>query len=419
MDCHPHPSRICLTVRLVARSRERAPGPVETRSRPHRGQTGMVSTVVLFLIVSISISMFLAIASPQSRAREFDRVTQQALAEATRALIGRAAMDQNRPGSLPCPDTNNDGIAELLVGPHCPKNLGRLPWRTLGLPALADASGEVLWYALSPSLRDHASAQPINSDTAGDLNVSGTMTAPGLAAVVIAPGRALNEQVRNKANENDPAHYLEGENASFETSPSLNLEFQIVAASEAFNDGVQPISRQHLFNAVEWRVANEIRTVLRRYYTTNGYFPYANDYASGSTGPFNCKPGEMRGRLPNPDLPDISATCPGHADWGAGLSVTPPPWFFANGWHLLTYYAPAPGCTHPAKACSGTGLLMVNNANNRHAVVIVGSGAIAAFGQRRPCISQADCIEQPAAAMDRYLRQSITTTFNDKVAVLP
>ena len=29
------------------------------------------------------------------------------------ALIGRAAADINRPGSLPCPDVNDDGIAEL------------------------------------------------------------------------------------------------------------------------------------------------------------------------------------------------------------------------------------------------------------------------------------------------------------------
>jgi hypothetical protein len=324
-------------------------------------------------------------------------------------------MDDDRPGSLPCPDLNNDGEAESLLGSDCPKNLGRLPWRTLGLPRLTDAAGEVLWYALSPSLRDDASAQPINSDTPGLINITGTITGSGIAALLIAPGPAVSGQVRSTGNLNDPAHYLEGENSFFETSASHNLHFQTAAATSIFNDRVEPITGQQLFNTVEWRVANELRIILQRYYTTNGYFPYANDYASGTSGTFACKTGELRGRLPNPSTLDISATCPDNVDWGSPL----PAWFFSNGWHLLTYYAPAPACTHATPACTGSGLLTVNGLVNRHAVIIVASAAITALGQPRPCISQTDCIEQPSAGMDQYQRQMVTTGFNDKLVVLP
>ena len=324
-------------------------------------------------------------------------------------------MDDNRPGSLPCPDTDDDGIAEMLSGPNCPSNVGRLPWRTLELPDLRDGSGERLWYALSPSLRDDDSAQPINSVsvTAGLLSVAGTAPATEVAAVIIAPGSALAGQLRNPANANSPAHYLEGQNADGDNT------YETASSSAGFNDLVTTISRQQLFNVVEWRVANEIRRTLLRYYTTNGYFPFANDYASGTTGTFQCKPGEMRGRLPNPNSMDISASCSGNADWNSGLSTPPPAWFFANGWHLLTYYALASACVHSTPACAGAGFLSVNGVAGKHAVVIVGSVALSTLGQPRPCAAATDCIEQQFATSDLYSRQAVSSGFNDKVAVIP
>src|SRR5688572_33057105 len=99
--------------------------------------------------------------------------TRAALAEGKQALVGRAVADNDRPGSLPCPDavTNvvgnvpNDGIADALAGNDCPSYIGRLPWRTLGLPDLRDEHVERLWFALSPTFRDHVTAQPLNSAT--------------------------------------------------------------------------------------------------------------------------------------------------------------------------------------------------------------------------------------------------------------
>ncbi|WP_374418929.1 hypothetical protein, partial [Stutzerimonas kunmingensis] len=87
------------------------------------------------------------------------------LARAKEALIARAVTDANRPGSLPCPDTVGDGKSAMFTLTQCPSYVGWLPWVTLDLPELTDDTGTRLWYALSPTLRDDDSAQPINSDT--------------------------------------------------------------------------------------------------------------------------------------------------------------------------------------------------------------------------------------------------------------
>ena len=54
------------------------------------------------------------------RAVKADAKTRAALDYARQALIGRAIGDANRPGSLPCPDLDDDGSAELFVGSACP-----------------------------------------------------------------------------------------------------------------------------------------------------------------------------------------------------------------------------------------------------------------------------------------------------------
>ena len=366
-------------------------------------QTGLAVAVILVGLATAALTALLTFASPAGSSLYSDRQTDEALAQARWALIGRAATDDNRPGSLPCPDTNDDGIAELLSGNVCPSNVGRLPWRTLGLAPLRDASGELLWYALSPSLTDDDSYEPINSNTLGNINVIGSVPATDVAAVVIAPGASLSGQDRN-ANPNAPAHYLEGENADG------NNTYQTATASPTFNDRIAVVTRAQLFDVVEWRVANEMRATLRTYYDNNGFYPYANDPAGSD---FTCTEGRLAGRVPNPDTASIS--CPDHPNWNNGLGRLPPAWFFANDWHLITYYALAPGCTKDNPTCGGSVFLQVNGVGNMHAVIIVGSRPLSP--QNPSCVGSL-CIEQPSAASNQYQRQGISTSFNDKVAVV-
>ncbi|MCC7081599.1 MAG: hypothetical protein IT530_13085 [Burkholderiales bacterium] len=373
-----------------------------------RKQKGLVLAVILIVLASTMVAAILAFASPAATSADRDKFTQDAFLQARAALISRAARDANRPGSLPCPDIDNDGIAEIFTGADCPSYVGRLPWQTLGLPDLRDSTGERLWYALSPAMRDaYAGAPALNSDTPGSIVVAGPTPASDVVAVVISPGAALIGQNRS-ANVNNAAYYLEDENNNGDDA------YVTAPASSTFNDRLLVITREQLFHAVEWRVANEIRATLEKYYGSNGYLPFANDPSSAGVA---CTEGLLSGRIPNPDSSTgTTIDCSGHANWDSGLGRAPPTWFFANQWHLLTYYALAPACALPSVGCTGSGWLTVNGVGGKRGVVIVGSRVLSV--QTPPCIGSI-CIEQPSAGANQYRRAGLSTTFNDKLAVIP
>ena len=208
------------------------------------------------------------------------------LAKAREALISRAASDANHPGSLPCPDavTNipgnnipNDGIADLLSGTACPSAIGRLPWRTLGLPDLRDADGERLWYLLATAYQD-STAKIINPSTGGQIagyecteNAPASPVWPCAAprlvspapwvAVIFAPGKLLPGQHRDAAHTGDVLQFLESYNAA----EPLKLR---TAAGGAHNDRLSGITADDLFAIVQRRVAREVQSALSLYRTT-------------------------------------------------------------------------------------------------------------------------------------------------------
>lgn len=247
-------------------------------------QKGMALLILVAIVSMGVIYIFVKALNQTTVSLARNKQTFAALAEAKVALIGRAASDDNRPGSLPCPDTDNDGIAELLVGQNCPVYIGRLPWKTLGLSDLRDGNGERLWYALSANFRDASAVQPLNSDTLGQLIVTGATPASNVIAIIFAPGPTIGSQVRDTANENIVGNYLEGENAS---TPFDNT-FTSSGPVDNFNDQLMTITHSELFsvveNAVEKRMESQIKPYLINggtgYYDTWGAFPFAAAFAS-------------------------------------------------------------------------------------------------------------------------------------------
>ncbi|MCB4360760.1 hypothetical protein [Quatrionicoccus australiensis] len=227
---------------------------------------------------------------------------QQTLAEtllrARDALIARAVTDDNRPGSLPCPDLvtdstgwNNypdDGKADMFTMTRCPSYIGRLPWLTLDQPELRDDSNNHLWYALSPSLRDDDSAQPINSESSMAVQVDSQKE---IAAIIFAAQTPLPGQLRPS---NKPADYLDGENGNGDDHTYVSGP-----PGARFNDRLQVISRQDLMAAVEKRVANEVRNCLDRHADAPGNtahrYPWPAPLSSTSG---QGKAGSFFGRLP-------------------------------------------------------------------------------------------------------------------------
>jgi type II secretory pathway pseudopilin PulG len=169
------------------------------------------------------------------------------------ALVARAAADLNRPGSLPCPDVNNDGLstpAPDWTGSTCATYIGRVPWKTLDLPDLRDADGERFWYALSPVFRDSTSAGTLNSDTVGTLtvNLTGTPPVTNVVAIIFAPGASLPGQNRNPANTvamSELPHYLDADNNNADAT------YQAGPETATFNDELLVITRDMLMPAVE------------------------------------------------------------------------------------------------------------------------------------------------------------------------
>jgi len=198
------------------------------------------------------------------------------LQQAKAALIGYAAQKasmpgENGPGSLPCPEakanigTTDEGIAASVCTLPA---VGRLPWRTLGLPKLFDASGEPLWYVASPGWAKPNSTTNtvINSESAGQLVLD---AAADIVALVVAPGRPLAVQAsanctaRNQARTTpsstiDFRDYLECQNAS---SPA-DSAFASTGPDGSFNDQALAVASLEVLPGVEAAVASRFAREL-------------------------------------------------------------------------------------------------------------------------------------------------------------
>ncbi|HET9042562.1 MAG TPA: hypothetical protein VFN70_05400 [Burkholderiales bacterium] len=217
----------------------------------------LLALVILVLGSLYGLTRGLSQATAQTKHDDHD---QAVLRQARDALVARAALDLNRPGSLPCPDSNDDGVADLLAGNVCPTYIGRLPWQTLRLPDLRDSTGERLWYVLSQPFTD-SSASVINSDTQGTVVMTGLAPAANVIALVFAPGTALGGQDRSAVGKNIAANYLEDENR--DAANNTYVARTVCVASDcvggAFNDKVLAIGARDLFPVVENMVARRLR----------------------------------------------------------------------------------------------------------------------------------------------------------------
>lgn len=289
----------------------------------------MVMLVILILGASAMLLNALNSATPQlARAR----VTADALAQAKEALIGRAVADNNHPGSLPCPDTHAPSNAmEGRADSSCTINtLGRLPWKTLGLPDLRDGSGERLWYTLSPNFADNTSNN-ISSNSNGTLLVydnSGTslLTPPGSEAVAIifAPGAVTGNQQRNSdVDKTTASNYLDtgpnSRNNSSAVGPFITAE-----KNTSFNDHLMIIRTSDLIHLVEMRVAKELSKAFTNYKTTNGNYPYPAKFSACTSSSCVADASQCFGKVPFSTM---------------SLFLTSMTWFKDNNWYDVIYYA--------------------------------------------------------------------------------
>jgi hypothetical protein len=339
--------------------------------------------LVAVLALTISALFIAGLERRHSLARERER-NGQVLQLARQALIGHVAHlaslpNELNPGRLPCPEaagffgTSSEGVAAASCKQPA---LGRLPWRTLGLEKIRDATGEPLWYAVSPgwALPNVTASLTINSDSRGKLALDGRPEAA--VALIFAPGRPLqvaasaqcaarDQQRRSKDVAGNPVSpdardFLECENATLPADGS----FATVGPAGSFNDQVVQIRAADLLPALEAaiavRVAREIVPALRTVYggadwglaPDNLVYPYAARFAADKLDPDAGRgsPGTLQGLLPMTRAqgcdPATEARCdPGFVTWS---SSTPPALAAQTGSGMALYgaeYTPGSRCT--------------------------------------------------------------------------
>ncbi len=347
--------------------------PVEVSAR----QRGF-SLLILVAILAMG-TIFALVAglnkSAGALARARDQKTYAALAQAREALIADAVADNNRPGSLPCPDTNNDGLTEAYSGNECPGYvaasnvyIGRLPWKSLGLPDLRDSSGERLWYAVSRDWAKNPSCLPncpLTSDTVGELTVTGIAPVSNAVAIVFAPGAVLGVQPRDAANQNTASNYLEDENAN-----GNNATFTTQASSTSFNDQLLTITNDEVMPQVEQRVAREMIGYLNDYRAAIGVYPWG-DLGDGNSNGVQYNNAYNRNRFP------CNTASP--TDWGSSGAPALPGWLTngclagapVSGWGAIVYYAVAKNRLQNSGAgCTTCTLSSLNVTNSTNSVAI-------------------------------------------------
>lgn len=352
------------------------------RSTLTREHGAALLIMVALLLLGVASAGFVFVGPTIESSLREDR-TSEVLASVKQALIGYASQRgelqtcgslsvaanvapcaaalRARPGELPCPDMDNDGIAEDKCDDPS-KRLGRVPWKTLGIPDPRDNAGETLWYAVAFPFLGTASnpvvvnvsgvitGGVINSSTVGNLEVraeaaggSYVQVTTQAVAVLFSPGPAVSGQNRGSTSvtcgtvslprNRCAANYLEtaaGTNNSLSGGPYI-----LGKASATYNDRLLYITANDIMPVVEMRVGQELKRLLLGYRNNSECrcYPWADswDYSGGIADV-----GVNRGRFPSTAYP---------VNWGtvdATNNIPPlPSWIPMNDWHNLVFYAAA------------------------------------------------------------------------------
>lgn len=439
-----------------------------------RKQNGAALMVMLVLIVIGSAAFLVNALSRAGLQTERDKITADALAQAKDALIGYSvkikltsstSANQPRPGDLPCPDTDNDGISGDATYTTCDQQtqrIGRLPWKTLGLPDLRDSSGERLWYAVSNNFKSNTRTPLLNSDTPGSITIrssdgiviSDASLGNGLVAVIFAPGNVIQRQgAASPQNRSctigvdcdaqeicsttstpkcNPINYLDNMPPGINTED--NADFIDNSATDGFiqgivkdnngkiivNDQLLGITQDNIMQAIQKRVAGEVKNCLNDYATNNNNrYPWAVPLSDLT---YHDNTNQLFGRIPD-DLTKTQINFGGSLSsgtWGAAcnthISNTASSWW--SNWRGIVFYGLAdaykPALTAPS---CGTCLVVttVSAASDKKFVVIV-AGKMLSTQTNRPTNQStlSNYLELPnSGGTTTFSQGAPSATFND------
>lgn len=428
-----------------------------------RKQHGAALMVMLVIMIMGAAAFLVNSLSRSALQIEQAQTTADALLQAKEALVGYAASvaltpsGSKRPGDLPCPDTNNDGTAEISCGNASGSTgqglrLGRLPWKTLGLPDLRDGSGERLWYAVSNNFKNNTRTSLLNSDTSGTITVrtaDGSVlynggTSGAAVAVIIAPGNVLQRtdqtalQDRSSTGINTASNYLEianGEdNADFTDGSSTNGFIQGPVknggGNTILNDQLLVVTQDDIMQAIQKRVAAEVKQCLNEYALKPqnvGRYPWSAtldpaSYADASN--------QLFGRIPDTQFNKTKLDSNNQMDdsWTGNCNINSTSGWWLNWKEMVFYgladaYKPVNPPTAPAvNACSSAGACLSVNppsttADKKFVVVVAGkklAGQVRSSNADRGTLT--NYLEPPnSGGSVSFSRNPPSATFNDTV----
>lgn len=303
-------------------------------------QHGGALLVMLVILVMGITTVFITSLSSTAIQNRRNHSSAESLARAKEALIGYALTygDTHTAahGYLPCPDlsgSNGEGSSPGSCGSAGAHQLGRLPWRTLDLPALFDGSGECLWYAVSGKYKNNPPdpSTTMNWDNTGDLTIyadnGNTIEANEVVAAIIAPGKPLSGN-SDRAGSSAPtcggnytaAAYLEND-TSHGVNNADGTQGKFILPHEhrdsngnvtlETNDQILFITRQDLWNAIQKRIARQAKKCLDDYAADasnpDHKYPWAVQLSDTTASPNRSGTLDVRfGRFP--DTPNTSTS---------------------------------------------------------------------------------------------------------------
>lgn len=186
--------------------------PQPNSRRSSRRENGAALLLTLLVLTLFSLGLLLqdlrhAQLSQHHARLHLDQLT---LHHAREALLGSAVSYRDTHanevhGYLRCPElSGNKGESASPCGSRDVSSLGRLPWKTLGLPVLRDHAGECLWYVVAGRAKNNPKTTLLNWDTPGqfvlrdesDNILAGSNPHDQPWAVIFSAGFAIDQQSR-------------------------------------------------------------------------------------------------------------------------------------------------------------------------------------------------------------------------------
>lgn len=223
-----------------------------------------------------------------------------ALSHQTTATVPTPITSAGNLIELPCPDNFSPSASDAGASTYnCySQRLGRLPWRTLGIPPLVDAQGERLWYAVSEEFLQYGNHDPNLLNQSLPLNADNmnnnfivyqedgiTPLASDVVAVIFAPDASLEGQLRSAESQTCKGtggtsrprnrcadNYLE-QWKNIKNFYRLGPFVQVASASTVFNDSLIFITREELVQQAAPVLLQGAALSLSEFYHRYGHYP--------------------------------------------------------------------------------------------------------------------------------------------------